>query len=615
MKRMRKALWIAFAAAAMFVLYMAGASAAPALQMEQAFTQQDQIFYGTTYGDERFHYVKAEDGAILTNGEDGLWYYAGTNDRYLLDTPSNLVSEEDWVAQQEALHPASDYSALLQDFSGDGSMELGYTGEQNLLVLLVDFKDYPIQHGDQWADLVFGSGNSVKNYYLDATSGGISFVPAAETQGTSNDGITRVSLNYNHPGDTNNEAISRDAIKAAASYVNFAAYDKNNDRRITSDELHILVVCGGYEGAYGDYSPSVWGHHNTGGLTYYGAIAGGKTFTTYTQIGERQGDHMATIGIICHELGHDLGLPDLYGSGTSTTAGLGGHSLMASGSWGYKPGEYSGTTPVYFDAYCLEQLGLFNVQTLQNGKTYNGAVKSLSTGNKNILRVNVPNSSEYFLIENRQLEGYDSGMQRYLLSSAKGGVAVYRINPNYSNNYYDNKQLVTLLEADASIVGYSKLQRGEYQNITDPYFYIDTNNSSRSVILNRNSQPSTLLQGGGSGWFTFECKSEPDASMNIAIVPIFTVSPDSIALDYRRGTAKITPSNVTGTVKYESKNTGLVTVDKNGNVKVVDKRGAKGATSIVVSDESGFKETVTVKVSYNWWQWIIVIVLFGWIWY
>lgn len=69
------------------------------------------------------------------------------------------------------------------------------------------------------------------------------------------------------------------------------------------------------------------------------------------------------------------------------------------------------------------------------------------------------------------------------------------------------------------------------------------------------------------------------------------------------------------TVKYSSSNPSVATVDSNGNVKAT---GTGNATiTCTVTDEYGniVSDTCNVKVSYAWWQWIIVIVLFGWIWY
>ena len=69
------------------------------------------------------------------------------------------------------------------------------------------------------------------------------------------------------------------------------------------------------------------------------------------------------------------------------------------------------------------------------------------------------------------------------------------------------------------------------------------------------------------------------------------------------------------TVKYESSNPNTASVDENGRV-YGNHRGAAIITC-TVTDEFGneVKGSCVVTVDYSVWQWIIIILLFGWIWY
>ena len=629
MKQLRKAAPVLFVVAALAILFAVSGLAAPARSVEQAFTQPDGgVFYGTPYGDEFFHYVKTRGGALLTLGDDGVWRHAGTDARYLLDEPPAPAAEAAWIEEQLAAVQAPGYG-LQPVLDGEAPGPQAVTGEQPLLVVLVDFKDVKIQREALWADLVFGETNSVKSFYADATGGAINIVPARESYtgaGAANDGVVRVSLDYDHPNsvqasaevvkDIKEWSTVVDAVKAAAALVDFASYDRNRDMKITEDELHILVVCAGYESSCsGDFVPSVWGHYAHPGIAL--GSAGGRGLTSYMMIGEMHRDygspaHVATIGIICHELGHSLGLPDLYSNGRML--GLGGFSVMSDGNWGCLPGEDSGTTPVFLDAYSLELLGAFPVQDVAPGAGFDGALRSISTGEKSILRLRVPGSGEYFLIENRQLEMNDLAMGYYMRHNAPGGLAVYRINPRFTNNYEDGRQVAILLEADEGVIGYSRLQSGQLWG-NDPFYYVS---DGRPVNLNRTTSPSTRLQDGGSAWFNFLCASEPGPSMDLSVSPILTASPQFLTLDYRRGAGKITVQGTAGPATFTSGATDVATVDDDGNVRAV--RGGKGWADITVSDGSAIDgleitDTVIVNVRYAWWQWLIVILLFGWIWY
>jgi len=615
-RNIRKVLLAMLATAAAAVLFAAGAWAAPALSVEQQFTQPGgESFYATPFGDEFFNYAVAQDGAVLTRGEDGWWAYAGTGARYLVSpAPANAQSEADLIAAQ-------DFSARPGlgepiQFGGEG-FGLQARGDQHLLVLLVDFTDVQIEFEDQWAEAIFGEENSVRAYFGDISGGAVNFVPVRETQGTANDGIVRVRLNYRHPNTANftgraNQLITRDALREAARYVDYAAYDTNRNMVITPDEMHVLVIVAGYEAAFRpENQPNIWAHHWGDVMQAHGLI-GGRMFSNYMQVGEKHDHRMATIGIIAHELGHSLGLPDLYANGV--TGGLGGYCLMANGSWGRRLGEYSGQTPVGISAYGLERLGLFAPRVIPFGGSFNGAVNSLSTGEKNILRIDIPgHPQEYFLIENRQFEGWDGGLHRYTSWDAQGGIAAYRVNTRYRNNLIEGQQRVILLEASEHSLGFSMLrdpQRGSILN-NDALFYVA---GTRNATIHRSSVPSNALYAApATGWFRFGVLSESAPAMDIEIQPTITIQPTQLLLDYRSGSAQLQARFAAGgDLTWAVRDSSIATVDGNG---LVSAQRQRGTTYVTVQDAAGDRDTIQVTVGYAWWQWFIVILLFGWLWY
>ncbi len=100
---------------------------------------------------------------------------------------------------------------------------------------------------------------------------------------------------------------------------------------------------------------------------------------------------------------------------------------------------------------------------------------------------------------------------------------------------------------------------------------------------------------------------------------VHSVSVSGVSLDYKStGTIATAINADTGakyTVTYSSSNSTVASVDVNG--KVTAGKTGNATITCTVTDEYGnvVTDTCEVKVSYNWWQWIIVIVLFGWIWY
>lgn len=63
--------------------------------------------------------------------------------------------------------------------------------------------------------------------------------------------------------------------------------------------------------------------------------------------------------------------------------------------------------------------------------------------------------------------------------------------------------------------------------------------------------------------------------------------------------------------EWTSSDTGVADVDQNGIVTAV----GRGTATITATSEDGQTAQCTVTVKYMWWQWLIVIFMFGWIWY
>ncbi len=98
-----------------------------------------------------------------------------------------------------------------------------------------------------------------------------------------------------------------------------------------------------------------------------------------------------------------------------------------------------------------------------------------------------------------------------------------------------------------------------------------------------------------------------------------SVSIENFTMEYK-DSATITPNievdaGVGYTVSYNSSDSSVIQIDENGNITTRDKGSA--TITVTVTDEHGntVTDTCEVTVKYKWWQWIIVIVLFGWIWY
>ena len=121
------------------------------------------------------------------------------------------------------------------------------------------------------------------------------------------------------------------------------------------------------------------------------------------------------------------------------------------------------------------------------------------------------------------------------------------------------------------------------------------------------------------GYVEFEAEHFSEYAVVEAAPSVKGVDIKDIKLTYKKsGTIK---SNITAdegakyTVKYESSNPKVASVDKNGKVTALKKGTAKITCTVTDSNGNTVSDTCNVTVKYNFGQWLIIILLFGWIWY
>lgn len=153
-------------------------------------------------------------------------------------------------------------------------------------------------------------------------------------------------------------------------------YDYDSDGNFNEPDGYIdhyqALHAGG--GAEAGVPNAIWSHRwyvqltpiGTGGPTVDGSVVpfGG------TQIGGSDywvGDYTTepengAVGVFAHEFGHDLGLPDLYNTGSGPENSTGFWTLMSSGSWTSENPDYIGTKPTHMGAWEKFQLGWLNYE-------------------------------------------------------------------------------------------------------------------------------------------------------------------------------------------------------------------------------------------------------------
>ena len=462
-------------------------------------------FFGYNKGDERQGWQE-QNGWSIVRLKDKWWYYAESVDNNRL-TPSNLkVSSnltEDVKRVLEKVPKHLKPNPVDYD-TPNLSPILNQTRSDTFYVpmLLVNFPDYPNQYNVNQIDSLLNqkgyshpgteNSGSFQDYYQEQSYN--TFLPISIVS-------VWVTAPYNHDyyGDNNQngDTVVRDLVRSAIDQVEAQGFDWSrfdNDNNGTVDALNVIHAGPGAEA--GDPT-NIWSHKWS--LSNQAVNYDGVNINLYTINPEISGNDIVQIGVICHEFGHALGLPDLYDTDNSST-GAGSLSLMASGSYGTSGN--SSYSPSSFNAWSKNQLGWTNTVIITESQSNIDIEQSYS--NNMIYKVIHPSiSSEYWLIENRQKIGTDSLMH-------SPGLAIWHINDqiisssgngvNANEPYYG----VALEQAD----GLFSLENSGYSNGGD--VYPGTTNNRE---LSHGSTPNTLSTYGEPSLNRIDNISDPAETM------------------------------------------------------------------------------------------------------
>ena len=282
------------------------------------------------------------------------------------------------------------------------------------MVILVEFSDFSFNREDprEAYDKIFnepgynerdGAG-CVADYFREQ-SGGL-FNLQFDVYGPVK--VSSKAQPYGKPtSDTRNygNEVFREATKKvveANPSVDFSQYDWNGDKYVDQ----VIYVYAGYAGNQG--SSACYGYiwPNTASFSSVSA-PGGIRISNYSSSAElwysSSSKHSFGIGTICHEFTHCLGLPDIY-----PTSSIAGYSVVD--EWDLMDGgnftNYGWCPPNYTP---LEKmlLGWLSPIVLTEPATIKNLKPSSEGGEVYCIK---HSDSEWYLLENRQLRGWDYGL-------------------------------------------------------------------------------------------------------------------------------------------------------------------------------------------------------------
>ncbi len=357
-------------------------------------------------------------------------------------------------------------------------------GNQVIPVIMVEYSDAKFQstttiekytrylNEEGYKEDSQDQAGSVRDYYL-AQSNGL-FSPTFDVVAKVNVGNPYSTYGYNVGKQTDLGAYNlvKDAVAAAVEQgVDFSKYYVNG--KVPG----VIILYAGYGEATGGDSNTIWPHSDT--FTLYNQTMSGYKFASYFMGNELYGGYGNTLmgmGVMVHELGHNLGLPDFYDVNytfETVDSPMGAWSVMDEGP--YYPGN-TAYRPVGFNAYERSYMGWLNIRELKDAESVTlGAFDDADSESAVMLR-NPSNTSEYFIFENRRPDtwipsAYGSGLLAMRIAFNK---ALWQSN---NVNIDQDKKRAMVITANGR-----KMSSSQYANPSDLFGNGVNNITSLSLI-------------------------------------------------------------------------------------------------------------------------------------
>lgn len=571
-----------------------------------------------TKGTEALHYKETQEGYTIIPNKEGIYEYALVDEKGQLQlsgiAAKNNISETLAGKQDIPKHIRfSDIQerAIIADFeamSGEihqlnKTVEVSYPVNGNIKVLAIcmQFPDmlplYPISAlNDLMNQTNYNGTGSFKDFFNVNSYGKLNV--QVDFAGWYTSTLNRESYGRNLNNGSNNPSymtnvrnLIAQGIDSADSKgnVDFTRYDNDSNGEVDG----IIVFHAGY-GAEQGMNGYIWSHRSS----LFGSnsrIKDGVAIRNYCinpTVRNWSGEiRMVGLGVLTHEFGHIMGLPDLYDT-QGSSEGSGNFGLMSACGWLNQE-----RTPCQLEAWSKDQFGWITPIVVNN----TADITLPNTLDSSVaIRVNTSRGNEYFLIENRQQKGWD----RFLPSR---GLAIWHINTQRTSLYPGSNTVNTdtarygvgLKQAD----GQRHLERGTNRGDQGDLFPGSTNNRNFTDNSNPNSKLHYTLSGVKQPSnvsitnITQNADSTITFKLSLGTVAAMAVSPQS-------GCAPLTVSlnnNSIGAVSYKWYLPDGATIE-NSNPQFTLTTPGNFLFSLVVYDTNGvaadsISQSVTVNAS------------------
>jgi len=485
----------------LWLFHPAGTQAAFLRNVPQTVTLPDHsVVHCFASGDEYFNWLHDADGFTLIFANDGFLYYA-IKDGDLLKPSAfrvNSVNPASAGIQPWNLISAGAYRQQREKDAaigtGSNPPNMPHSGNINNIVVFIRFSDdgeyteLTSYYGDMFNSTV-PNANSMHNYFHEASYEAVNLSASLFPTTT---GTTVVSFQDSHPrsyylpynetsnpgGYPDNEKWTREhaLLKAGVNAITSQVpgtlnVDGDNDGFVDN-------VCFILKGGVDAWNHILWPHCATMGDPY--VYINGKMVKVYN-VQLSQDIQVEGNGVLCHEMFHTFGAPDLYHYDNAYSG------LVPVGRWDVM--ETNLNPPQHMGAWLKYKYGLwipsYMVMQISSSGYYTLEALNSLVGYR-CYRINSPfSATEFFIVEYRRKTG------TFESSLPGDGMVIYRINSSFNGNGGYNG-------TDAFDEVYAYRPSGSTTQNGMPYYANYSQLVDRTVI-NCNSSPTPYLSQGGAG--------------------------------------------------------------------------------------------------------------------
>jgi M6 family metalloprotease-like protein len=407
-------------------------------------TQPDgSVLHCFASGDEYFNFLHDNNGyTIIQHPETGYYVYAEKREGKLVATnyvagvydpaskglePYTLISPEEWMARRQA-RQMPDKRPQNRDANH---------GTLNNLSIFIRFADDPeftnsYSSIDNMFNDVSENAVSMRSYFRAASYGAIE-IPTTFYPEHNGDAIISYQDIYprsyyrpynstTNPDGYNNDNESRERefslLERAVNYVN-ANYPVPSDLNIDyDDDGNVDNVCFIVKGNVDSWTSLIWPHQ------WYifdrtVLINGKRVYTFNFQLADAN-DYFNT-SVMCHEMNHSLGAPDLYHYDY-------GQFIKPVGPWDLM--ESNATPPQHCGAYMKMKYGhwIDEIPEITQSGIYTLNPISSATPTNIAYKIQSSDPNQYYVLE------YRENTSLFETSLPGSGLLVYRIDTRFDGN-------------------------------------------------------------------------------------------------------------------------------------------------------------------------------------